>query len=168
MRVFLLHRDRDFEVGPHLRDEIFDAMRSGNLYAIANAKRELDRQRRVTTVPASPGQYDGLARDLELETLWTAMASGDEFLYETAKRVVLTRLDDADEIRYRQQVLADCLAHPDVVGELYKIAIDSLASERIVGALWRGAMPDWILRRSVQLLELYLDSLRHGARGAGG
>ena len=115
MKVFLLHRDRDFEVDPELRDQIFDALLSGNLYAIANAQRDLDRQRRIASSPATPGRYDGLAQDLELETIWGAMAGGSEFLYETAKRVMLTGLNDPDEIRYRQQVLADCLAHADVI-----------------------------------------------------
>jgi MutS domain V len=160
MKVFLLHRDRDFEVDSELRDEIFGAMRSGNLHAIANAKRELDRRLRMTSPPKGPGKYDGLEQDLELETLWGAMASGDEFLYETAKRVVLTGMSDPDEIRYRQQVLADCLTHAGVVRQLYKIAIEALASERDAGALWRGAMPDWILRRSVRLLDAYVDCLR--------
>ena len=41
------------------------------------------------------------------------MAAGDEFLFETAKRVVLSSLRDPEAIVYRQQVLADCLEHPD-------------------------------------------------------
>ena len=160
MKVFLLHRDRDFEVDPELRDQIFDALLSGNLYAIANAQRDLDRQRRIASSPATPGRYDGLAQDLELETIWGAMAGGSEFLYETAKRVMLTGLNDPDEIRYRQQVLADCLAHADVIRQLYEIALEALSFERDAGAMWRGAMPDWIVRRSVRLLALYIGSLR--------
>ena len=61
-------------------------MRNGNLFALANAKRELERQRRTASFPEPRGKYDALAQDLELETLWNAMAAGDEFLYETAKR----------------------------------------------------------------------------------
>jgi len=160
MKVFLLHRERDFEVDPELRDQIYHAMRSGNLYAIANARRDLERQRRISSSPAEPGRYDGLAQDLELETVWAAMAGDSEFLYETAKRVTLTGLHTPEEIRYRQQVLADCLAHPDVVRQLYQIAIEALGFERQVGSFWKGAMPDWIVRRSVQVLELYVGSLR--------
>ena len=155
-----MHRDRDVSFEPELQDPIFEAMRNGNLFALANAKRELERQRRAASFPEPRGKYDGLTQDLELETLWNAMAAGDEFLYETAKRSVLSSLTDPDEICYRQGVLADCLDHPDVVVELYRLAIDALAREREVGGFWRGAMPDWILRRSVRLLALYLDILR--------
>ena len=160
MKVFLLHRDRDFDPKPELRDEIFGAMVSGNLHAIANAYRNLDRRRRSGLSTASPDSDEVLAQDLELDTLWNAMAAGNEFLYEMAKRVTLSTLRDPEAIVYRQQVLADCLERPVVIRELYGLAIEALASERDVGSLWSGAMPDWILHRSVRLLKLYVDILR--------
>ena len=155
-----MHRDRDVSFEPELQDAIFEAMRNGNLFALANAKRELERRRRMASRPEPRGKYDGLSQDLELETLWDAMAAGDEFLYETARRSVLSSLSEPGEIRYRQAVLADCLEQPDVVVGLYALAIDALARERDVGSFWKGAMPDWILRRSVRLLALYVDILR--------
>lgn len=51
-----------------------------------------------------------MAQDLELDTLWRAMAGDDEFLFETARRVMLSPLQDPEDIVYRQQVLADTLA----------------------------------------------------------
>jgi MutS domain V len=164
MKVFLLHPDRDFDVQPELRDAMFSAMMSGNLYAIVNARRELERRQRSTSPPEEPGEYGGLAQDLELETLWNAMAGGDEFLYETAKRAVLSGLSDPAEIHYRQQVLADCLEHSEVVRQLYELAIEALACQQIVGSFWSGAGPDLIVHRSVRLLGLYLailTRLRH-------
>ena len=160
MKVFLLHANRDVEVEPELHDTIFGAMRSGHPHALANARRELERQRRINSQPEAPGRYDALIQDLELETLWNAMAGGDEFLYEIAKRVVLSRLSDPTEIRYRQRVLADCLEQPQIVRELYGLAIEAIASDREAGSFWSGANPDWILRRSVKLLGLYLGILR--------
>ena len=160
MKVFLLHRDRDFALSPELEDPIFDAMRSGNLYAISRAKRDLEKQQRISSLPTSPGPYDGLVQDLELDTLWSAMAAGDEFLFEMAKRTLLTSLTNPEEITYRQQVLADCLEHPEVIVRLYELAIAALAGERQVLPVWSGAMPDLILRRSVQLLWLYVQILR--------
>jgi RNA 3'-terminal phosphate cyclase len=43
MKVFLLHRDQDFAVKPELRDAVFDAMVSGDLFAIFNIRRERER-----------------------------------------------------------------------------------------------------------------------------
>jgi hypothetical protein len=119
MKVFLLHRDRDFDPDPELQDEIFDAMVSGNLWALSNVRRNLERQRNAGTVPPASAQRDELAQDLELETLWSAMSAGDEFLFETARRVVLSSLHEPQAIVYRQRVLADCFEHPAIVRELY-------------------------------------------------
>ena len=161
MRVFLLHRDRDFEPKPGLHDAVFAAMSSGNLHAITNVRRRLERQKSFGRGdPARPSSDDMLAQDLELGTLWRAMAGGDEFLFEMARRCVLSGLRDPDEIVYRQRVLADCIAHPATIRELYELAIEALAAERQAGGLWRDAGPSYILRRSVRLLELYLGILR--------
>jgi hypothetical protein len=160
MKVFLLHRDRDFDVTPELRDEIFRAMVSGNPFAIVNAKRELARGRSFGAQNAAPRGDDALTQDLELNTLWNAMAAGDEFMFETAKRAVLSSLTDPGAIAYRQQVVADCLNQPTIAWQLYDLAIEALAMERQVGGLWTGAGPSYILHRSVRLLRLYLDLLK--------
>lgn len=156
MKVFLLHGDADFDPKPALRDATYEAMRSGHLHAISSARREVERQRTRGGCPEQSGSDDDLVADLELDTVFAAMAAGDEFLYETARRVVLT---EPDEMTYRQQVLADCLAQPEVVGEIYELAIQALASERELGGLWSGARPSYILHHSVRLLGLYVPVL---------
>ena len=160
MKVFLLHRDRDFAPKAGLRDQIYAAMESGNLYAIANAYRDLERHADSNHPVTPPSSDEVLSQDLELDTLLNAMGGGNEFLYETATRIVLSSLRDPEAIVYRQQVLADCLDHPEVIRDIYRLAIEALASERDAGSLWRGAMPDWILQRSVRLLKRYLDVLK--------
>jgi DNA mismatch repair ATPase MutS len=159
VKVFLLHRDRDFAVKPELRDAVFEAMRSGNLLAITNARRNLERETKSGAVLAPAGSDAVLAQDLELGTLWNAMAAGDEFLFEMAKRAVLSSLPDPDAIAYRQRVLADCLEHPEVVRQLYQLAIDALENERQAGGLWLRERPEGILNRSVRVLKLQLSVL---------
>jgi MutS domain V len=160
MKVFLLHRDRDFDVKPALRDEIFNAMLSGDLFALTRVWR--DRQRKHQAAPAPPpGIDDVLAQDLELNTLWGAMAGRDEFLFETAKRAVLSGLRDAEAIVYRQRVLADCLERPAIVRQLYELAIEALENERKAGGgLWPSDRPDMTLHRSVRILTLHVDVLK--------
>lgn len=160
MKVFLLHPDRDFDVVPELRDGIFEAMVGGDLLAVANIRRNLDRTGNAGVVVSRLGRDDPLTQDLELETLWAAMAAGDEFLYETAKRAILSSLADPAEIRYRQGVLVDCLEHPDIVRRMYGLALEALESERKVVLLWHRAGPDRILSRSVDILRLNVDVLR--------
>jgi MutS domain V len=160
MKVFLLHRDQDFAVKPDLRDAIFDAMMSGDLFAIFNVRRDFGRNQKPGSLLAPTGNDAVLTQDLELVTLWNAMAAGDEFLFETAKRAILSPLADPDAIVYRQQVLTDCLDHPEIVRQLYGLAIEALESERKIGGLWFRASPDSILHRSVQVLKLHVDALK--------
>ncbi len=160
MKVFLLHRDRDFAVRPELRDVIFEAMLSGDLFAIRRVRMELERKKEPGPELAPAGNDAVLTQDLELETLWNAMAGGDEFLFETAKRAVLSGLTDPDAIVYRQQVLRDCLEHPEIIRGLYDLAIRALDNERQAGGLWFRASPGSVLHRSVQVLRLHVGVLR--------
>jgi hypothetical protein len=160
MKVFLLHRDRDFAVRPELRDEMFDAMRSGDLFALTRVGRDRERKKEPRPPLAPTGNDAVLTQDLELRTLWNAMAAGDEFLFEMAKRAVLSSLADPDAIVYRQHVLADCLAHPEVIRQLYQLAVEALENERTVGGVWFTSGPDQILGRSVRVLKLHADVLR--------
>jgi DNA mismatch repair ATPase MutS len=160
MKVFLLHRDQDFAVKPGLRDAMFAAMASGDLFAITNVRRELQRERRAGPPAAPPGHDAVLAQDLELQTLWNAMAAGDEFVFEVAKRAILSSLGDPNAIVYRQQVLADCLEYRETVRQLYQLAIDALENERQVAPLWHLLSPDNVISRSVRVLELQAGILK--------
>lgn len=168
MKVFLLHSDRDFSVKDELADPVYTAMLSGDLFAVTNTRRNLEREREKSAEFERRRQDsdDALAQDLELETLWIAMAGEDEFLYEMAKRATLSSLTEPDEIRYRQDVLADCLQHPDVVRQIYALALEALGNEREVGGLWSGADAGRILSRSVQILKRHLDVLNRLRRVA--
>ena len=78
-----------------------------------------------------PANEAGLTQDLELETLFDAMALGDGFLFEVAKRAVLSGLgNDVNTILYRQDILKDCLKNPSVVRSLYDVAVKSIAAEK--------------------------------------
>jgi hypothetical protein len=106
-----------------------------------------------------PSNSAALTQDLELETLFHAMAAGDEFLLGVAKIAVLASLREPDEILYRQQVLADCLERSEVVREMYGIAVEAIERERKV---WGGMsdLPQSILHRSIEVLRIFLVLLK--------
>jgi hypothetical protein len=99
-----------------------------------------------------PPNHKDLIQDLEMGTLLEAMAAGDKFLLDVSTRVVLASLRDPVAIRYRQQVLADCLAQPEIVRELYAIAVGALEDKRGIWG-YSSQIPSSILSGSINQLE---------------
>lgn len=110
--------------------------------------------------PASPWNAADLVRDLDIHTLVTAMAGDDDCVFQTAKSVILSGVvGNAETIRYRQEILRDCLEHPDVLRALYRVAAGAAEAEKkhYLSSLLRS--PDWILRWAIELIEALLDSV---------
>ena len=109
---------------------------------------------------ALPAHQQALTQDLELDTLLTAMAAGDRFLFDVATRAVLLSLRDPDAISYRQQVLADCLENPSIARELYALAGAAIRAEKSVwGSTFRDS-PKALLQRSVEVMGLLVGFLK--------
>ena len=73
-----------------------------------------------------PPNEQALTQDLELNTLFNAMAFGDKFLFEVAQRVVLSGLDNnLGTILYRQDILKDCLKNPAIVRNIYELTVET-------------------------------------------
>ena len=91
------------------------------------------------------------------------MASGDEFLFEVARRAVLSSLTDTDAIGYRQRILEDCLQQSAVIRQMYDLAAEAVAGSK---KIYRGIFsqsPDSILRWSVEAMQLFAGILKNAA-----
>jgi DNA mismatch repair ATPase MutS len=114
--------------------------------------------------PAQPVRLNAedVTRDLELNAVFQAMARGDEFILQVARRVVFSSLTDRATIVYRQEILRDCLQHADLVRQIYQIPLEFLERKRKQW-LWispRHSSPSSILSSARQLLEASIDLLR--------
>ncbi len=107
-----------------------------------------------------PSHEQALTQDLELNTLFNAMALGDKFLFEVAKKAVLSSLNDLDAIRYRQNILRDCLKNASIVRDIYTIAVESIESEKKNFWGFFSKYPDAILRRSIEVLQMFVGMLK--------
>lgn len=71
------------------------------------------------------------AQDLELNVLLDAAAAGDRYLYYImAAACTGAWTNDIATVRYRQDILKDCLANPAIVRQFYAIAIEPFGRER--------------------------------------
>lgn len=107
-----------------------------------------------------PANEGALTQDLGLNTLFDAMALGDKFLFDVARRAVLSSLHDTEAIVYRQHILNDCLEQPATIRQLYDISVEAIEGEKKIWRGWFGQYPDAILRRSVEALQLLVGILK--------
>lgn len=122
----------------------------------------------AAALPASSGD---LAADLTLADMIDAMSGGDPFLREVSERALLTSLSDPEAIRYRQRILADCMAEPQVIRDLYDIAVSTMGKKRQAWGFLSSDNPSAILSAAVSQLEILvagLQRLRDLADGHGG
>ncbi|MGH7778015.1 MAG: MutS-related protein [Candidatus Dormibacterales bacterium] len=119
----------------------------------------LHRDRDFDLEAEPPANHEDLAQDLDLATLLEAMAQGDGFLFEISLKVLMASLDEPQEILYRQAVLADCLAEPEVVRQMYALAVAALGDRR---GIWgfTSQYPSSILSAAVTLLEASVGRLK--------
>nr|MDA8187128.1 hypothetical protein [Dehalococcoidales bacterium] len=147
MKALLMHRDRDFDL------QMTDEQRQRWLDA-------LRRDRDFDSQDQWPAHVLALIQDLELNTLFNAMAAGDKFLFEVVQRAVLFSLNDLDTIRYRQDVLKDCLKNPSVVRNIYRIATESVEKGKKDYWTLSSRYPGAVLHGSIHVLQILMGMLK--------
>ncbi|HKK02140.1 MAG TPA: hypothetical protein VJ955_08235, partial [Desulfuromonadales bacterium] len=108
-----------------------------------------------------PWSAEALIKDLELGTLFGAMAQDDEFLFEAIRQVFLTGFEtQIGTIRYRQEILQDCLKQPRAVRELYALAGEAmeLSKKQYIGFLVHN--PDAVLWGAIDHMKTFLGVIR--------
>ena len=108
-----------------------------------------------------PWNEISLRQDLELGTLFDAMAGSDKFLLEVCQKALLTAMtNDCDVILHRQRILKDCLRNAQTIREMYDLVVNSLEAAR---REWWGLSsyyPSSVLYSSNELLEAFVGALR--------
>jgi hypothetical protein len=113
---------------------------------------------RPSTEPL-PASARDLSRDLDLSTIWAAMADGDPHLWEVARSATLSLATEPQTVRFRQEVLSDFRTHPEAARQLYELACDAMKGQKGIHRTLRRT-PASTLRRGTEALELLLGYLR--------
>jgi hypothetical protein len=153
MKAHLLFRARDFGWKPARQAAAArEAARSGRQYRGENFDQR----------SGLPWNDEALTTDLDLNTLFEAMAQGDDCVFEVARKVILAGVpSDLETIHYRQAILEDCLRHSAVVRELYGVVVEAMETQRghYLGS-FLVRYPEAVLRHSIELMEAFLELLK--------
>jgi hypothetical protein len=152
MKAHLLYPDREFDWQWVLQAAALrDAARTGRRYQLPN----------FDLHSGLPWNAGALTTDLSLETVFTAMARGDDTIFVVARKIILASVkSDLKTIEYRQEIVKDSLDHPAVVRELYEIAVEANARRKgsYLGLLAR--YPDSVLREGIETMEALREFLK--------
>ncbi len=120
----------------------------------------LHRNRDFDLERALPANESDLCRDLELDTLFQAIAANDELVFDVAKKAILAATtNDIATIRYRQDALKDCLSNPDVVRQLYGLTGEAFLRLKKLWPRYRE-YPTGLLDDSVSRMQILMDVLK--------
>jgi len=144
MKAFLMYRDRDFDPQQIL----------------ARRAKEIRRDQGPNLQQLLPWNEQALRQDLGLDILFSAMAAGDNFLFEVSKVAVLSSVADLDTIRYRQHVFRDCSRHESIVRDIYQLAIEAVEGEQKNYFSFFARYPSGILHRAVDVLQMFVGMLK--------
>ena len=157
MKVLLMYPNRDFDLP---RDDSPSSAKPLTREQEIRKVINLYRDRYPRSGRELPVKEPDLVEDLELNTVIHAMAQEDEYLSDVAKLALLSSLDSPEIIRYRQDILKDCLKNPAVVREIYSLPIEATDRKH---RRWMGIFsryPSGVLSGAVQMLEMFVTLLR--------
>lgn len=107
-----------------------------------------------------PANAEQLVHDLDLETMISSMAAGDDLIRAVCRNALLNGLGTPAEIVYRQQTLTDCLAHPDVVREIYGLSVQAARDrQKMFWFVSRGS-PARMMSQSPQVIAMFMEYLK--------
>lgn len=113
------------------------------------------------TPPSKSGRGMQFTQDIELEVLLKAAAGDDRYIYDVMAAACAGAWDnDIVTIRYRQAILQDCLAYPEIVRRFYAIAIEPFGRERSWDFSLFGREPSAMVASGVRTLQSSLGVLR--------
>jgi MutS domain V len=107
-----------------------------------------------------PENEGDLSRDLELDTLFEAMARDDKLILEVVRKAILSATsNDIETVEYRQAALKDCLGNPEVVRRLYSLAGDVFLKLKKLWPRFRE-YPTGLLGDSVTRMQTLMEALK--------
>ena len=107
-----------------------------------------------------PKEPDSYAKDIELNVILTIAAAGDRYIFDIMTAACANAWsNDIATIRYRQDVLKDCLSNPSLVRKFYAIATEPFSREHSWSFSLYGRDAALMVGSGVRTLQRSLDVL---------
>jgi DNA mismatch repair ATPase MutS len=119
----------------------------------------LFRDRVYETSDSIPWNSKDLEKDLDLETIFNAMAGKDAYVYDVCRKTFLKSLTDRETIIYRQDVLKDAIENQKLVRDMYSTIVDAVVEARRQLFWISRSNPEFTLHESISVLRIYLTAL---------
>lgn len=100
-----------------------------------------------------------VSTDLNLEVIISAMSDGDRTIEEIARAMLSSPMTDRDEILYREEIVKDAFAFPEVFHEMYGLCIDTEERRRSSWCWFTHDNVTSTFSSAITLMKLYLDML---------
>jgi DNA mismatch repair ATPase MutS len=103
--------------------------------------------------------YESLLNDLALDPIIETMANNDTVIKKTITDTLNTPLQTIEEIKYRQEVLVDCLTNKAIIIKLYAITTETLKEQKRMQFWISDKYINGVLISSIDLLKIYIQRL---------
>ena len=105
-------------------------------------------------------EWEDVRRDLGMESILSAMAGEDRVIAAAAAGALFSPLQDCAQIEYRQAVLRDALAQPELFRQIYDLCRETEERRRSAWYMLSSHHLSVTFRSAAELLLLYAGALR--------
>lgn len=108
----------------------------------------------------TPKYLETTFSDLGINIVLDAMAKGDSLIYDISKKAFSSILTNPGDITYREEILKDSIAHPDVIKNIYETTLEAIRKKREWSLFGISSLSiSSLTSSSVNLLQLFVDFL---------
>ena len=97
--------------------------------------------------------------DLKLGSILQAMSGGDPVIFQSARQLLDQPLRSWEEIRYRQEILKECLQMPERIAELYEICLQAEKKRKNTWCRLTSPHLTTVYSSAADLLKIYMEAL---------